>query len=215
MSSPRIVGLNILARSLRDLPVIYGSCRTFQHCRRGLVSLDPFHPPIHSVPKGSGLSTADHISSVRSSNQPVLFQMVFYPLLFAVPFLYISAFIFDEPMVRSLGGGVVAAILYQGMVTGSFGFVAWNMLLKCYGAVSLHTFLFIMPVVGVLLGGFLLKKPISGNILTALVLIGAGIFITQFTKKLIMLWDRMGNNTISVFQCCFIPARLDFRHRAG
>lgn len=110
-------------------------------------------------------------------------QMVFYPLLLAVPYLYICAFMFDQPMVNAPGGRVAAAILYQGLVTGSFGFVAWNVLLQRYGAVSLHTFLFIMPVVGVLLGGLLLKEPISGNIITALVLIGAGIFITQVLKK--------------------------------
>jgi len=109
--------------------------------------------------------------------------MVFYPLLFAVPFLYICALVFDKPMIHALDGGVVAAILYQGLVTGSFGFVAWNMLLQRFGAVSLHTFIFIMPVVGVLLGGLLLKEPITGNILVALVLIGTGIFITQFFKK--------------------------------
>jgi drug/metabolite transporter (DMT)-like permease len=111
------------------------------------------------------------------------FQMVFYPLLFAVPFLYIGAFFFDKPMINAPGGGVVAAILYQGLITGSFGFVVWNMLLQRYGAVSLHTFIFIMPVVGVLLGGLILKEPITGNILIALVLIGTGIFITQFNKK--------------------------------
>jgi drug/metabolite transporter (DMT)-like permease len=48
---------------------------------------------------------------------------------------------------------------------------------------SLHTFLFIMPVVGVLLGGLMLKEPITGNILMALALIGTGIFVTQFNKK--------------------------------
>jgi len=111
------------------------------------------------------------------------FQMVFYPLLFAVPLLYICAFLFDKPMIEDPGGSVLAAILYQALITGSFGFVAWNSLLQRYGAVSLHTFIFIMPVVGVLLGGLILKEPISGNILMALAFIGIGIFVTQFSKK--------------------------------
>ena len=111
------------------------------------------------------------------------FQITFYPLMLAVPLLYIAAFLFDKPMVKDPGGGVLAAILYQGLITGSFGFVAWNGLLQRYGAVSLHTFIFIMPVVGVLLGGLLLKEPITGNILMALVFIGIGIFVTQFNKK--------------------------------
>ena len=125
----------------------------------------------------SGVYTKKIIQNYRP------FQMVFYPLLFAVPFLYICAFLFDNPMINAPGGGVVAAILYQGLITGSFGFVAWNALLQRYGAVSLHTFIFIMPMVGVLLGGMLLKEPITGNILIALVLIGTGIFVSQFKKK--------------------------------
>lgn len=83
----------------------------------------------------SGVYTKKIIQNYRP------FQMVFFPLLFAVPFLYICAFFFDKPMMNAPGGGVVAAILYQGLITGSFGFVAWNMLLQRYGAVSLHTFI--------------------------------------------------------------------------
>jgi drug/metabolite transporter (DMT)-like permease len=124
----------------------------------------------------SGVYTKKIIQNYRP------FQMVFYPLLFAVPFLYMCAFLYDKPMINAPGGGVVAAILYQGLITGSFGFVAWNALLQRYGAVSLHTFIFIMPVVGVLLGGLLLKEPITGNILIALVLIGSGIFVSQFRR---------------------------------
>ncbi|MBW1865726.1 MAG: DMT family transporter [Deltaproteobacteria bacterium] len=125
----------------------------------------------------SGVYTKKIIQNYRP------FQMVFYPLLFAVPFLYICAFLFDKPMMNAPGGSVLAAILYQGLITGSFGFVAWNVLLQRYGAVSLHTFIFIMPVVGVLLGGLMLKEPITGNIIIALALIGTGIFVTQFNKK--------------------------------
>ncbi len=110
------------------------------------------------------------------------FQLVLYPLMFAIPFLTIGAIIFDKPMLNSPGAGVVAAILYQALITGSFGFVVWNVLLQRYGAVSLHTFIFIMPIVGVLLGGLLLREPITGNILIALILIGTGIFITQFAR---------------------------------
>jgi len=125
----------------------------------------------------SGVYTKKIIQNYRP------FQITFYPLLFAVPFLYICAFLFDKPMMNDPGGGVLAAILFQGLITGSFGFVAWNVLLQRYGAVSLHTFLFIMPVVGVLLAGLILKEPITGNILMALTFIGIGIFVTQFNKK--------------------------------
>jgi len=124
----------------------------------------------------SGVYTKKIIQNYRP------FQITFYPLLVAVPFLYICAFLFDKPMMNGPGRDVLAAILYQGLITGSFGFVAWNELLQRYGAVSLHTFIFIMPVIGVLLGGLILKEPITGNILIALTFIGMGIFVSQFKK---------------------------------
>lgn len=107
-------------------------------------------------------------------------QIVFYPTLFSLPFLYTGTLLFDAPMLRFVDSRIVLAILYQSLITGSFGFVSWNTLLQKYGAVSLHTFIFIMPVVGVLMGGLMLAEPITKNILMALILIGTGIFITQF-----------------------------------
>jgi drug/metabolite transporter (DMT)-like permease len=111
------------------------------------------------------------------------FQITFYPILFAVPFLYACAFVFDKHMMTAPSGSVMLAVLYQGLITGSLGFVTWNALLQRYGAVCLHTFIFIMPVVGVLLSGLVLKEPITGNVLMALTLIGSGIFVSQFKKK--------------------------------
>ena len=64
-------------------------------------------------------------------------------------------------------------------MTGSFGFIAWMTLLKKYGAVSLHSFIFIMPVAGVLLGGLVLGEPITAKIMLALLLIVLGIFIVN------------------------------------
>jgi len=73
--------------------------------------------------------------------------------------------------------------LYQGLVIASFGFVAWNNMLQKYGAVSLHSFLFIMPVSGVLLGGLVLGEPITFNILLALVLIVFGILVVNLNVR--------------------------------
>jgi len=52
-------------------------------------------------------------------------------------------------------------------------------MLKKYGAVSLHSFIFIMPIAGVLLGGLVLGEPITPKILLALLLIVSGIFIVN------------------------------------
>jgi len=108
------------------------------------------------------------------------FQMVFYPMLFCIPFFLLAGFLWDVCMIVNLDGKVLSALLYQSLVTASFGFVAWNTMLLKYGAVALHSFIFIMPIAGVLLGGLILGEPITWELLLALALIVSGIVIVNF-----------------------------------
>jgi drug/metabolite transporter (DMT)-like permease len=68
-------------------------------------------------------------------------------------------------------------------VTASFGFVTWNTMLQKYGAVALHSFVFIMPIAGVALGGLLLDEPITPKIIIALLLITSGILVVHWKAK--------------------------------
>jgi drug/metabolite transporter (DMT)-like permease len=111
------------------------------------------------------------------------FQIVLYSTLFSVPFLLIEALLWDDVMVFHLDGPVIGALLYQSLVTASFGFVAWNTLLKKYGAVSLHAFVFIMPITGVSLGGLVLGEPITLKLWLALVFIVSGILVVHWKTR--------------------------------
>jgi len=111
------------------------------------------------------------------------FQVVLYPMVFSVPCFFLAGWFFDPEMVSSLDGKVLWSLLYQSLVTASFGFVAWNSMLKKYGAVSLHSFIFIMPVAGVLLGGLILGEAITLNIALALVLIASGIVVVNLRSR--------------------------------
>ena len=111
------------------------------------------------------------------------FHMVLYPMIFSVPFFFLEGFIWDGAMIAHVDAKVFCALLYQGLVTASFCFVAWITLLQKYGAVALHSFIFIMPVSGVLLGGLVLGEPITVNIIIALLLIVSGILLVNFKQK--------------------------------
>ncbi len=111
------------------------------------------------------------------------FQIVLYPLGIAVPLFFLLAVIFDAPMVGHLGPKVIGAMLYQGLVTASFGFVSWNWLLSRYDAVAVNSFVFLMPVTGVLFGGVLLGEPITPNIIAALILIVSGLLVIHIHQK--------------------------------
>ena len=111
------------------------------------------------------------------------FQLVLYSTMFSVPFFFIEALLWDDSMVFHLDAPVIGALLYQSLITASFGFVAWNTMLKKYGAVSLHAFIFIMPIAGVALGGLILGEPITIKIVLALVFIVSGILVVHWKTR--------------------------------
>lgn len=121
------------------------------------------------------------------------FQIVLYPMIFSVPFFFLGGFMCDGIMISHVNLKVVASLLYQSLVTASFGFVAWTGLLQKYGAVALHSFIFLMPIAGVLLGGLVLGEPITLNILMALLLIVSGILVVNIkTSKYTPLFPQRG-----------------------
>jgi drug/metabolite transporter (DMT)-like permease len=110
-------------------------------------------------------------------------HLVMYQMVFAIPFLSLAALLWDRPMVSNLDASVVGALLFQGLIASSFGFVAWSGLLQKYGAFSLHTFVFIMPIAGVFFGGLILGEPITLKILLALAFIVGGILAVQWRSS--------------------------------
>ncbi len=111
------------------------------------------------------------------------FQVVLYQTLLSTPIFFAVAVLSGETMIIRLDSDIILAMFYQCVVTTSFGFVAWNMLLKKYGAVAIHSFIFIMPIAGVLLGGLILNEPISLSILGALLFIVAGILVVNSRSR--------------------------------
>lgn len=111
------------------------------------------------------------------------FQIVLYSMIFSVPFFFAAGLIWDSKMIAHMNPEVLISLLYQSLLTGSFGFVAWNNMLQKYGAVSLHSFIFIMPIAGVGLGGMVLGEPITLNIVFALLLIISGILVVNLKTR--------------------------------
>ena len=107
------------------------------------------------------------------------FQVTFYSMVLAIPVFWLEALLWDAPMITKLDLKIVGALLFQSLITAAFGFVTWNKLLRKYGAVALHSFIFIMPIAGVALGGLVLGEPITSKIITALALIVAGILVVH------------------------------------
>ncbi|WP_373501828.1 DMT family transporter [Desulfococcus sp.] len=111
------------------------------------------------------------------------FHLVLYPMVFAVPIFLAAGGVADGPMTLPPAGDVLAAMAYQALVTASYGFLAWNTLLRKYGAVAMHSFIFVMPPVGVALGAWMLDEPVTPRMLIALAMITAGILVVHVRPK--------------------------------
>ncbi len=109
------------------------------------------------------------------------FHIVFYSMLLSFPVFSLEALLFDATSVKTLSLAAVLALCYQTFVTASFGFIAWNHLLKKFGAVNLHSFVFIMPLVGVYGAHLALGEPVTPRLILALALIVGGLLVIHFT----------------------------------
>ncbi len=106
-------------------------------------------------------------------------QITLYPISIAAPMFLLSGYFLDGEMVRFIDSSIIKAMLYQTIVTASFGFVAWNTMIRKFGATALHSFVFIMPISGVFLGVTLLDEPITANLIGAIVLVVTGLIVVN------------------------------------
>jgi drug/metabolite transporter (DMT)-like permease len=120
------------------------------------------------------------------------FHLVLYPMVISIPFFFIAGFWMDDMMLFPLSTPVWVALGFQALITASFGFVAWNTMLQKYGAVALHSFIFIMPLAGVVLGGWMLGEPITRHMVFALILITSGIAVVHIHPKKLASFLRPG-----------------------
>ena len=111
------------------------------------------------------------------------FHLVLYPMIFSVPVFLSAGSLWDGRMIFNLNPTVIGAYVYQSLVSAAFGFVAWSTMLQRYGASTLHAFVFIMPIAGVVFSGLLLNEPITPNLIVAMVFIAVGILIIHVNPK--------------------------------
>ncbi len=110
-------------------------------------------------------------------------QITLYPIVFGTPFFFIGALLWDLQTIGELNTTVITALLYQAIISASFGFIAWNSLLQRFGATALHSFIFIMPLSGVIAGVLLLGETITPYLAASIFFIVAGVIIVNLRRK--------------------------------
>lgn len=114
-------------------------------------------------------------------------QISFYPMLISTPIFLLCGFIWDNGMVKFVDITIIKSLLYQTFITASFGFVAWNTMIQRFGATTLHSFIFLMPISGVFLGVVMLGEPLTTNLIGSIVLVVAGlIFVNRMSSRVVV-----------------------------
>lgn len=126
-------------------------------------------------------SSAVFVKRIIPGYNPV--QITIYPMIFGVPFFFLGGYLWDGQMIREINATVVKALLYQSLVTASFGFIAWNTLLQRFGATALHSFVFIMPLAGVFFGVWLLGDAVTSWLAASIFFIVSGVAIVNMRMK--------------------------------
>jgi drug/metabolite transporter (DMT)-like permease len=113
-----------------------------------------------------------------SPGKTLLYQLV---VSFFVLLLWSRAM--NEPGIIKLTPLIVACVLYQIIWVAFITYLAWFWLIRKYPASRIASFTFLTPLFGVLAGGLLLNEPLTGTLILALILVGAGIYLVNRPEK--------------------------------
>jgi drug/metabolite transporter (DMT)-like permease len=108
---------------------------------------------------------------VRTSMTPP--QMLFYQLGFSAVQLSIMSVYFEPHPVTDPSPLVLASLAYQGIIVAFASYLVWFWLIQVYPVSDISGFTFFTPISGILLGGLLLREP-----LTMALLVGGGLVTT-------------------------------------
>ncbi|MEM0943907.1 MAG: DMT family transporter [Pseudomonadota bacterium] len=110
-------------------------------------------------------------------------MQLLYQLGVSAPVLLVLAPTFGDTF-REMTEILWAVFAFQVLVVVSVGFLTWFWVLSVYPAPQMASFSFLAPVFGVLAGWAIFGDPLTPQILAALGLVGAGIFLVNWRGTL-------------------------------
>ncbi|HDR7798626.1 TPA: DMT family transporter [Bacillus tropicus] len=126
------------------------------------------------------LSIYVKIASARFSSLVITTYAIFFSLFFITPFMIWE---FQSSPIEHMNLYVVLGVLYLGIISTAGAFFLWNKGLELMDASIGSLFFFFQPIVGSLLGWFLLNETLNSNFFIGGILIICSVFITTFEKK--------------------------------
>ena len=121
---------------------------------------------------------------ISSFGYPVILttrRTFFYGILFMVPALFL--FDFEIGLERFADVAHLLNILYLGLGASALCFVTWNLAVKVLGAVKTSVYIYMVPVITVVISALVLKESVTWGSVTGTVLAVAGLFFSEYSGK--------------------------------
>jgi drug/metabolite transporter (DMT)-like permease len=115
--------------------------------------------------------------TTRLSNACPEMQLL-YQLAVSGPVLLLAAWLIGDP-VREFTAFTGWLMGFQVLVVVCLGFLTWFWVLSIYPAADMAAFSFLSPVFGVIFGWMILGETLTGNVILALVLVSAGVWLVS------------------------------------
>ena len=106
-------------------------------------------------------------------------RTLMYQLAISAVALIAASLALGERGVFAATPVVLGALAYQTIIVAFASYIAWFWYIKHYAASRVSSFVFLTPVFGVIAGAWILDEPITSRLVVALVLVAAGIYITN------------------------------------
>jgi drug/metabolite transporter (DMT)-like permease len=110
-------------------------------------------------------------------------QMLFYQLGVSAIELSLVSLAFESRRVVNLSPLVVISLAYQGIIVAFASYLVWFWLIQIYPVSTLSAFTFLTPVFGILLGGLLLREPLTLKLLLGGGFVSSGMILVNWPKS--------------------------------
>jgi len=106
-----------------------------------------------------------------------------YQLVFSVPIILICSLFLEPRWILTVTPAAVIALIYSSVIIAFVSYFIWFRLIHTYPVSELAVFTFLSPVFGVICGVLFLGEQATGGLIIGLLLVSAGIYITNYRKK--------------------------------
>ena len=106
-------------------------------------------------------------------------RVLFYSLTVSAPILLAASWLAGEPGIVRFDIPIAAAFGYTAVIVSFISYTVNVWLLQRYPAASLGSFIFLSPIVGVAIAGLMLGETLPPELILALALIAAGIWLVN------------------------------------